>query len=299
MVSSVKCKLLLYADDSALLVPGRDIKEIEDKLSDELESVSEWLSDNKLSLHLGKTEAILFGSKRRLRDKEELKVKCNGVVIETKKNVKYLGVTLEQNLSGENIANNIVSKCSNKLKFLYRNTSNFDSRTKKLLVSALLQHHFDYACSSWYSGLSSNQKERLQVMQNKIIRYILGSPPRTHIGLEQFKKADILPVPFRVEQIKLGQMYKIMSGTAPKYLSQTVQKVNSHHSYQTRSCHSNVFVHRTGSYGKHSFEHTAILLWNKLPSEVKQCHNIDNFKKAVKDHMWTKYEAHSKNMYVL
>ena len=73
--------MLLYADDSALLVPGRDIKEIEDKLNDELESVSNWLSDNKLSLQLGKTETILFGSKRRLRDKQELKVKCNGVIL--------------------------------------------------------------------------------------------------------------------------------------------------------------------------------------------------------------------------
>ena len=31
------------------------------RLSDELEAVNGWLIDNKLSLHLGKTESILFG----------------------------------------------------------------------------------------------------------------------------------------------------------------------------------------------------------------------------------------------
>ena len=62
MKAAVKCKLLLYADDSALLASSSDVSEIEDVLSRELESVSEWLVENRLSLHLGKTESILFGS---------------------------------------------------------------------------------------------------------------------------------------------------------------------------------------------------------------------------------------------
>ena len=67
MPISVKCKLLLYADDSALIISGFDPKEIAKELSKELESCRQWLIDNKLSLHLGKTEEILFGSKRKLR----------------------------------------------------------------------------------------------------------------------------------------------------------------------------------------------------------------------------------------
>ena len=67
MCSAVNCKLLLHADDSALIVPGKDVKEIELKLTKELESISNWLIDNKLSLHLGKTESILFGTKKKLQ----------------------------------------------------------------------------------------------------------------------------------------------------------------------------------------------------------------------------------------
>ena len=55
MKAAVNCKLLLYADDSALLASSSDVSEIEDVLSRELESVSEWLVENRLSLHLGKT----------------------------------------------------------------------------------------------------------------------------------------------------------------------------------------------------------------------------------------------------
>ena len=49
------CTLLLYADDSTILFSHRDPQVISKKLGKELESCSNWLVDNKLSLHLGKT----------------------------------------------------------------------------------------------------------------------------------------------------------------------------------------------------------------------------------------------------
>ena len=64
MNAAVKCKLILYADDSALLVSGKDVVKIEQVLSRELKAVNEWLEENRLSLHIGKTKSILFGSKR-------------------------------------------------------------------------------------------------------------------------------------------------------------------------------------------------------------------------------------------
>ena len=53
MPLSVTCKLLLYADDSALIISVTDPEKFADKLSEELESGQKWLRDNKLSLYLG------------------------------------------------------------------------------------------------------------------------------------------------------------------------------------------------------------------------------------------------------
>ena len=131
MKAVVKCKLLLYADDSALLASSSDVSEIEDVLSRELESVSEWLVENRLSLHLGKTESILFGSNKRLAKRRELHITCcYGNDIESGAKVTYLGVTLDQNLSGSSMITKIVSKCNNKIKFLYRNAKNLDKKTR-------------------------------------------------------------------------------------------------------------------------------------------------------------------------
>ena len=61
MKAEVKCKLILYADDSALLISGKYIVKIDQVLSGELKAVNEWLEENCLSLHLGKTQSIIFG----------------------------------------------------------------------------------------------------------------------------------------------------------------------------------------------------------------------------------------------
>lgn len=69
MPASVKYKLLCA--DNVLLVSGSDVT-----LCNELQCVREWLIDNKLSLHLGKTESILFGTKKPSRT-IRWKVFCN------------------------------------------------------------------------------------------------------------------------------------------------------------------------------------------------------------------------------
>ena len=114
--------------------------------------------------------------------------------------------TLDQNLSGSSMITKIISKCNNKIKFLYRNANNLDKQTKMLLTSALIQCHFDYGSSMWYTGTTCRMKKKLQITQNKVIRFILGLPSRSHIGVTKFSSACMLPVPLRVDQLKLNHM---------------------------------------------------------------------------------------------
>lgn len=103
MAGVIKNKLLLYADDSAILDSGKCKQEIQPLLTVDLQRVSDWLVDNKLSLHLGKTESILFGCRPKLNNEPNLNIVCNGVNIKYTDSVKYLGVTLDQTLSFDSL----------------------------------------------------------------------------------------------------------------------------------------------------------------------------------------------------
>jgi len=52
----------------------------------------------------------MFGPKRKLNKDSQFSVSCNGHDIKGSKKVKYLGLVIDNTLSGESIVQNIISK---------------------------------------------------------------------------------------------------------------------------------------------------------------------------------------------
>jgi len=72
---------------------------------------------------------------------------------------------------------------------------------------SLIQCHFDYASPVLFYGLTEDLKSKLQVTQNKLIRFVLNLEPRWHIGNEDFIKLNCLPVSDRVDQVTLCHVF--------------------------------------------------------------------------------------------
>ena len=292
MPISVTCRLLLYADDSALLVRGKDASIIASILSENLNSCSNWLTDNKLSLHLGKTEAILFGTKRKLKNVKDFIVKCNNIIIKNVKCVKYLGLVIDENLSGEHIVSNILKKASSRLKFLYRYSEILNTNSRKTLCFALIQCHFDYSSSSWYSGINKTLKKKLQIMQNKIIRFILKLGNRAHIGCKELDKVNMLKVSERVTQIKLNHIHKIWSNSCPIYLKDHFDRIiDTELRNCTRASRNNFFLPRVQKQAINTFFYSGIKDWNSLPTNIKQIQNVNTFKVHVQKNLKLKAKS--------
>ena len=147
---------------------------------------------------------------------------------------------------------------------------------------ALIQCHFDYACSAWYGGLKLKLKQRLQICQNKMLRYVLGLHPRSHIGYNEFKIVNWLPVEKRVQQYNVNHMFKFFNNTAPSYLSEQFERVQNQHHYRTRGSSHNFIVPEVNSAGRYSFSFVGAKNWNNLPGHIKQCITKENFKLEVK-----------------
>ena len=75
----------------------------------------------------------------------------------------------------------VVKTVNAKSKFLYRKGALFSITERRMLSTALLQPHFDYACNAWYRSLDTVVKNKLQTAQNKIIEYLLKYDCRHHI----------------------------------------------------------------------------------------------------------------------
>ena len=290
MVTSVDCRLSLYADDSVLLFSHKDPNVIADRLSTELSNCKRWLVDNKLSLHVGKTECLLFGTKRKLNGVRDFRVYCDGTLVERVFNVKYLGVQLNGSLNGSEHAGDVLKTCTSRLAFLFRNSAFLDFNCRRVLCASLIQPYIDYCSSAWYGGLSISLKNRLDVIQRKMVRFINGWDFRAHVGKSELLQLGWLSIPDRVTYFRVIHLFKIRNKTAPGYLSESFKSVSDVHSHNTRGSGHNFQLSRELANARNNFNFLAAKEWNSLPHELKLIPELRIFKKRLKSYLFSQYD---------
>ena len=114
----------------------------------------------------------------------------------------------------------VIAKINGRLKFVCRKHKFFTPPLIRPLCNALIQHHFDYASSAWYPNLQKKLSDKLQICQNKCIRFGLSLGNRSHIGISEFKEINWLPVRARFEQNVTTLIFKQHNNLAPKYMDE-------------------------------------------------------------------------------
>ena len=92
-------------------------------------------------------------------------------------------------------------------------------RLCRLLCSALIQPHFDHACSPWYPNLNNRLKSKLQILENKCIRFCLNLNSRAHIGITEFEKINWLLINDRFKQCICSMTFKYLNYLSPLYIN--------------------------------------------------------------------------------
>ena len=283
MATCLNCRLSLYADDSSLIFSGKEADDIAAFLSRELSSCQKWLIDNRLSLHVGKTECILFGTRRRINGAGDFLVTCDGKPVQRVLSVKYLGVILDQYLNFDVFVTKSCNKADGKLAFLRRYASLLDFNTRKLLCDSLVFSGLTYCASAWYPGLGTGLRGRFDIIQRKMVRYINGWGPREHIGEPEINATGWLLFPKRVSFFKMCHIFKVKLGRAPNYLSDDFCPTRDVHSHVTRGSDLNFFVD-VSKFPPGTFHYTAVREWNALPVSLKQIRTLPAFKRKLKEH---------------
>ena len=95
---------------------------------------------------------------------------------------------------------------------------------------------------------------------------------------------------FRVEFTIALLVFKTLNGLPPQYFSELIV-VKPRTRYSLRSDYGALLVIpkvTRKTFGDRAFSHAGPTVWNALPSNLRNCRNIDSFKVKLKSHLFKK-----------
>ena len=101
-------------------------------------------------------------------------------------------------------------------------------------------------------------KERFNVIQRKMVRFIFSLDYRAHVDVTNLRELAWLTVPDRVKFFKLNHLFRIRHKLAPTYLLPNFKLISAAHSYNTRGSSHNFHVSKELSLFPNGFAYTAI-----------------------------------------
>jgi len=279
------CDVRLYADDTCISYTHKNISEIELRLNANFNNLCDWFVDNKLSIHFGedKTKSILFSPKNKSNSADPIVIKRHNVTLKQFSTVEYLGCLLDETLSGREMALKVLKKVNGKLRFLYRQGKYLNPRLRRMLCNTLIQPHFDFACSAWYPNLTQGLKAKLQIAQNKCIRYCLFLGNREGIRYKHLKQINWLPVKDRVNQFIAASVYKFINNLAPAYMADIFVKPLRIRSTRSSNESNLLKPFRVNEYGKNCLSYLGAAVWNNIPSIIRDAKTCNSFKHKIKE----------------
>lgn len=165
-----------------------------------------------------------------------------------------------------------------------------DPATTQKLIQAFVISRLD-SCNSLLYGLPLKEINKIQRIQNMAARLISLTRKRDHITPILRDQLHWLPVEQRIKFKILLLTYKAFHGIAPSYLTELIVPYVPPRSLRAGSVRPvnnlKVVNPRTKTYGERAFIVAAPMLWNALPSQIRNLPTVAQFKSQLKTYLFS------------
>ena len=265
-----KSKVYHFADDTNLLNINASPKKMQKDINLDLKILYKWLLANKISLNCDKTEIIFFHKPG--DSAPELIIKMNGHRIFPSKNLRYLGIYLDETLNGGFHCQTLAKKLKRANGMLCKARHYISKDDLKNLYYAIFSSHLMYGCQIWGQTINSfNQK--ITKLQNRALRIITFSDFQADSN-PLYANLNILKL---ADQIKLQNcifVYDALTKVSPICFHDYFTLTKAIHSLNTKNANLGcLFVTRsdTVTYGLNSITSKCISIWNVMTKKI----NVD------------------------
>ena len=207
--------------------------------------------------------------------------KIHGYTLDRVHSAKYLGVTLDRELTFNPHINSICQKAHNTRQFLQRTLWRCDQRTRAQACTTFVRPIVEYAATVWDPHTwNKSQVKQLEATQNKAARFACGNYRRTESVTAMKAQLQWLSLQERRAKARILMMHKIFHGTvaiplAPYFIPNT-------QAMPTRRAHTKFLLpHSSTLAHRRTFMVATPAMWNGLPAHLTQMQDLEAFRGAI------------------
>ena len=254
------CKIALYADDTVLYTSHKNFNVATERIQSDVNSLTKWCESNGIRANTEKTKVMVFGSNCTLAQLPTPEIRFNGTLLQTVTAYKYLGLTLDSQLSYIHHIAKVINSVTGKLKQFQRMRSFLSTKAATMVYKGMILPILEYG-DIFLTAASVENRKRLQILQNKGLRCALNRGIETSTN-DLHLEANLMKLHYRREQHILNYMYD--EAQVPANL-----RAKSKSAMKTRSSNKILLkVKRpiTEKFKK-SLAYTGPKKWNSLPEK--------------------------------
>ena len=252
----------MFTDDTSLTATGETPAEIQNKLRREIQNVSSWLSANYLTLNEEKTEYMLIGSTKRLKQiKNDPIIKIKDHVIRRVYNKKVLGLEIDDKLKWTKHVEKQSKKISCSIAMLRKIKPYVPQTTLQTMYKSFVLPYFNYCSTVWFDG-NKTHAEKMLKLQKSAARIITdsGFDKRPSEIFQMLKWTKIQSI---LKKRELIITFKSLKGMAPEYMTEMFS-IPENQTYQLRHNHQKLYLPKPKTnFLKRSFPYRGAVLWNQ------------------------------------
>ena len=287
------------------------VRNLEKIVNEELKQLTLWLNVNRLSLNINKTNFVIFHVYNKpLHDNVTLKM--NKKTIIQKNHIKYLGVIVDCHLNWKEHILSVTKKIGRSIGIVYKLKEFMNTKMLKNIYYSLIYSHIVYGIQAWGSA-SPTELNKILTLQKKAVRIMTDNH---HFPQVPGPLVSSNPLFRELEILKVGDVFKLhvakfifsclIFNTPINFHGWFTLNYNVHH-YNTVS---NTFIKQASyfdvgvatvtnmlhikgfrllNYGAKLIKVAGPILWNSLPSHIRNSVSINTFKYSLKKYLIEHY----------
>ena len=272
-----KSNVANFADDNTVYTTESNTITLLAILKDEATIILNWFKSNEMKSNDDKCHLIIGDT-----NKNYSSIGCiymGQEFLESEKNVKLLGITIDNKLNFNDHVTNLIKKGNQKFHALARISKFMCDDKLKLVMRTFILSQFNYCPLIWMFH-SRTQNQKINKLHERVLRLVYNDDNLTFQQL--LEKDNSVTIHDRNLQRLAIEMYKVKNNLSPLPV-QNIFKGRTHtYGLRNERCWEVPQV-QTVNYGKETIRYRGIETWELVPKIIKESVSLATFKNKIRE----------------